>query len=331
MHQEQRKETLFKALSFAKKFLKEQGYHPFVVVIQGSQNYNMDIYSPDYQSDIDIKAFVLPSFKDVYHNTTVNEAIKMDRKGGIALMEVKDIRLLSEMLAKMNTSYLELMVSEFFVTDYREDFQSMKDELPFLLDERFALIVKSLVGMSKEKEKAFNHPYPSVADKIEKYGYDPKQLHHIVRIRHMLHSLINKEASYAQVIACDNLTENEMKFLLDVKQHPKPLIEAEAIRDENLGVIRSLYEGVDLGSMPITSDSLYRLKSIVEEVIKRHLTFILNPRNSEVDVQLIKGTFKSLPTEAKQHLLSVDASVDDSYMVEMLRITRWDIQNYWKK
>ena len=33
-----------------------------------------------------------------------------------------------------------------------------------------------------EKKKALTHPYPTILDKIEKYGYDGKQLHHIIRM-----------------------------------------------------------------------------------------------------------------------------------------------------
>ena len=39
-----------------------------------------------------------------------------------------------------------------------------------------------MAGMSMEKRKALCHPYPSIIDKIEKYGYDGKQLHHIIRM-----------------------------------------------------------------------------------------------------------------------------------------------------
>ena len=37
-----------------------------------------------------------------------------------------------------------------------------------------------------EKKKALCHPYPSLIDKIEKYGYDGKQLHHIIRMNNFI-------------------------------------------------------------------------------------------------------------------------------------------------
>ena len=42
--------------------------------------------------------------------------------------------------------------------------------------------IRCMAGMSKEKLKALKHPYPTIVDKINKYGYDPKQLHHILRM-----------------------------------------------------------------------------------------------------------------------------------------------------
>ena len=44
-----------------------------------------------------------------------------------------------------------------------------------------------------EKKKALCHPYPGIKDKIDKYGYDGKQLSHAVRIRMILENFIMKD------------------------------------------------------------------------------------------------------------------------------------------
>ena len=36
--------------------------------------------------------------------------------------------------------------------------------------------------MAMEKDKALCHPYPNIKDKIDKYGYDGKQLSHCARL-----------------------------------------------------------------------------------------------------------------------------------------------------
>lgn len=37
-----------------------------------------------------------------------------------------------------------------------------------------------------EKRKALTHPYPNIIEKINKFGYDPKQLHHLARLNEFI-------------------------------------------------------------------------------------------------------------------------------------------------
>ena len=46
--------------------------------------------------------------------------------------------------------------------------------------------LRCMAGMSMEKKKALTHPYPTLLDKIKKYGYDGKQLHHIIRMNNFI-------------------------------------------------------------------------------------------------------------------------------------------------
>ena len=46
--------------------------------------------------------------------------------------------------------------------------------------------IKCMKGMAFEKYNALCHPYPAKIDIINKYGYDGKQLHHLLRIEHFL-------------------------------------------------------------------------------------------------------------------------------------------------
>lgn len=43
-----------------------------------------------------------------------------------------------------------------------------------------------LTGMCYEKDKALTHPYPTLVEKLEKYGYDGKQLSHCMRIYYFM-------------------------------------------------------------------------------------------------------------------------------------------------
>ena len=63
-----------------------------------------------------------------------------------------------------------------------------------------------------EKLKALQHPYPAIIDKINKYGYDPKQLHHILR----MNDFIKKYATGARYEDC--LIPNNKEYLIKIKK-----------------------------------------------------------------------------------------------------------------
>ena len=50
-----------------------------------------------------------------------------------------------------------------------------------------------MVGMALEKQKALCHPYPATKDKIDKYGFDSKQYHHIERLYEFMQRWLNGE------------------------------------------------------------------------------------------------------------------------------------------
>ena len=65
---------------------------------------------------------------------------------------------------------------------------------------------------SFEKQKALTHPYPATMDKIEEFGFDPKQLHHIVRMNYFMKKYI-QGFSYR---SC--LLSHERTFLKELKR-----------------------------------------------------------------------------------------------------------------
>ena len=47
---------------------------------------------------------------------------------------------------------------------------------------------KAMMGMVQEKYHAMEHRYPAKADIIDAYGYDGKQVHHLLRDLHQVQS-----------------------------------------------------------------------------------------------------------------------------------------------
>lgn len=196
-------------------------YEVVGIFIQGSQNYNLDIYDEDYKSDIDTKAIVLPSFDDIISNKDpVSTTLVLDNNEHI---DVKDIRIIFNTFLKQNINFIEILFTKYKIINpkYKELFNPM-----FINREKIAHydINKALncqCGMSQEKYIALKHPYPIIKDKIDKYGYDPKQLHHIIRMNDFIKKYV-KGVPYEQCLLPDDPQE-----LIDIKKGIYSLYEAE--------------------------------------------------------------------------------------------------------
>lgn len=188
-------------------FVKNKGYEVFGVFLQGSQNYELDYEG----SDIDTKCIVLPSAEDVILNKQpVSTTLILDDNSHI---DLKDIRLMWQCFKKQNVNYLEILFTDFCFIPY-DYYQYWLDMIR--LREDIAHIdnysaVNCIVGMILEKNAALCHPYPSLKDKIDKYGYDNKQLHHILRCQEFLDRYI-AGTSYKECLIPQN-----KKYLLEVK------------------------------------------------------------------------------------------------------------------
>lgn len=177
-----REERIMKRVQEHYDYLQENGYEIVFLALQGSQNYGLDVYDENYMSDIDTKAVVLPSFEDfVYNKQPVSKTVVLENNEHI---DVKDVREMFETYKKQNVNYIETLFSKFRIVNdkYKDIVQILFDNAEEIAHINFNQALRCMAGMSKEKLKALTHPYPTIVDKIEKYGYDPKQLHHICRM-----------------------------------------------------------------------------------------------------------------------------------------------------
>ena len=189
-----REEKIMKRVQEHYDYLQSLGYEVVCVCLQGSQNYGLDEYSDEYVSDIDTKAIVLPPLDDfIAAASPVSTVVIMDNNEHA---EVKDIRVMFEMFKKENISYIELLYT---------DFKIINPEWAELIEPLFAnrerissyhrnQFLRCIAGMAMEKRKALCHPYPNLIEKIEKYGYDGKQLHHCVRLYNFITRYLGGES-----------------------------------------------------------------------------------------------------------------------------------------
>jgi len=199
--------------------IDKMGYEVVGIFLQGSQNYELQYED----SDIDCKAVLLPKFNDfVLNNKMVSATHVLENNWHI---DLKDIRLMFDCFKKQNINFVEILFTKYKIINpkYEPFIQLLFDNNEALARYNNYASVKCISGMSLEKYKALEHPYPTLIDKIEKYGYDPKQLHHIIRLNEFIKRYIIKE-KYANC-----LISNNKKYLIEVKKGIHTLEEAREI------------------------------------------------------------------------------------------------------
>lgn len=224
--------NIIKRLNSDYEYLTSLGYEVFGVYLQGSQNYKLDYEG----SDIDTKAIILPSFEDVVLNKKPVSTTIILESG--EHLDVKDIRLMFENFRKQNINFLEILFTEYYVFNekYKKENMLLRENNEAIAHYNNFLSVKCIAGMAMEKYKAMEHPYPTLKWKIDKWGYDPKQLHHILRCAGFLKKYINGE-SYKEC-----LIPTDIPYLLSVKKCPPrySLTEAREIATEVIEEIRKV-------------------------------------------------------------------------------------------
>lgn len=191
-------------------------YEVVGVFLQGSQNYELDIYEDDYKSDVDTKAIVLPSFEDiVYNRPPASTTIVLDNNEHV---DVKDVRLMFDNFKKQNTSFIEILFTPYKIINaqYAELLQPIFDNAERIARLDYNKALSCIAGMSEQKRVALKHPYPTIIDKIIKFGYDPKQLHHIYR----LNDFIKKFISGMPYSEC--LIPDDKDYLIRIKKGTSP-------------------------------------------------------------------------------------------------------------
>lgn len=190
--------------------------------LQGSQNYHLD----DENSDIDTKLLAVPSLKDLaYNKSPINHTFVRENNEHI---DFKDIRLYMDMFRKQNINFVEILFTDFYVVNptYKHLWQRL------IVDNRELIgrynpyqAVMCMAGNAAEKYKRLSWCYPSREEIVAKYGYDPKQLTHLLRFEDFLERYIAEEP-YEDCIIPKNLEK-----LWEAKKGVYSLDEATKIAD----------------------------------------------------------------------------------------------------
>lgn len=187
------------------KTLKSAG-HIVGIFLQGSQNYGLDYEG----SDIDTKCIVTPTFENIalarkpISTTHVRENDEH--------IDIKDIRLYIQTFRKQNLNFLEILYTPYYYCNaaFYSEWKRLVEKREEITHYDPVRSVKSMMGIASEKFYAMEHHYPSRMAWIEKYGYDPKQLHHLLRVSEYLDRylagepygdcLVSKQADYLKKV-----------------------------------------------------------------------------------------------------------------------------------
>ena len=207
-----KKEEIFKQLSNYKKILEDKGYNVIYIGLYGSQNYNLD----DEESDIDVKAIIMPSLHDIIFRKVTSTTVECEN-GNI---DVKDLLTFYDVIRKGNFSYIEAINTEYSIGD-----KYIKE-----LFSKFEVNKKSVLGAMYEKRKALTHEYPSKTKEFELWGYDPKQHHHILRLYDLLEFdlMNNTNKSYLTYSYEEPRRRELIEYKRNINNIAKSIIEAES-------------------------------------------------------------------------------------------------------
>lgn len=204
------------------------------IFVYGSQNYELD--TPE--SDIDTKCIVVPTFDDICFNKKPVSYTHV--RANDEHIEFKDVRLMLNEFRKQNMNFVEILFTKYCIVNplYADAWNRLTAEKEMVAHYNPVLTAIKMAGMAMQKRKALTHPYPSKLEVLAKFGYDPKQIHHIYRIERFLRDYIAGK-SYAESMVPGPLYA---PYLYEVKAGVLTLEQALAEADKTMTIIDALVE-----------------------------------------------------------------------------------------
>lgn len=152
------------------------------VFYQGSANYGLDYE----KSDVDTKCILVPTFEDIAFNRKPISTTHIRKNE--EHIDLKDVRLYINCFEKQNLNFLEILFTPYKIVNplYEQWWNKLVENREAITHYDFHRAIKSMKGIALEKYHAMEHRYPSKTDIIDKYGYDSKQLHHLLRVEEYL-------------------------------------------------------------------------------------------------------------------------------------------------
>ena len=177
------------------------------IFYQGSGNYGLD--TPN--SDVDTKLIVTPTFYDLAMNRQPVSTTHV--RANEEHIDFKDVRLYIQTFRKQNLNFLEILFTPYVIINpiYKKEWDRLVEARELITHYDLVRAIKSMQGVAYTKYKQLENESPSHIEAIKKFGYSPKELHHLFRVEEYITRYINGE-SYANC-----LLSKQAEYLKNVK------------------------------------------------------------------------------------------------------------------
>ena len=202
------------------------------IFYQGSGNYGLDTTN----SDVDTKLIVTPTFKDLAMNRQPVSTTHV--RANEEHIDFKDVRLYIQTFRKQNLNFLEILFTPYAIVNpiYEKEWDKLIKARELITHYDPVRAIKSMQGVAYTKYKQLENESPSHIEAIKKFGYSPKELHHLLRVEEYISRYINGE-SYA-----DCLLSKQPDYLVDVKMGYYTLDDARQVAKQSIETIDKMCE-----------------------------------------------------------------------------------------
>ena len=248
-------------LNDATKLVDED--HLVGIFLCGSQNYNLD--TP--QSDVDTKAIILPSFSDFAFAAEPRSWTHIREND--EHIELKDLRSMFHIIRKQNINFVEILFTNYFYVnpDYAKEWKRLLQ-----IRERIArynpwLAIKTMQGHAHEKWSKMQKVTPARKAAIDTFGYDPKQLHHILRLEEFMERYLNG-VDYARC-----LFSEKVEYLIKIKSGWFKAEDAMEIGKRSLAKIDDMVYGAHKEVLNHNDDGVTTIMNEIQyDILKKIIT-----------------------------------------------------------
>lgn len=251
----------------------DQHPQPFVTMLYGSQNYGL----ATADSDVDTKTMLFPTWDCLIFaaKPITTEVVMSDG----ALDNVKDFREMFKNYLKGNINFVETLYTPWYVVHdekYDKYFAALRGNRDLVSECQPRRLVHMAGGMAEQKYVAFNKQFEGKREVLAKYGYDPKQLHHLFRLKVFIETYMKTEKFDTALHSCD-VGRPEHNYVMSLKTDPMPYKEALEWREQWIQEVRLMVDQsnellpLDDGYMPAKAF----LDGVTQDIVMTYLKSVL--------------------------------------------------------